>query len=87
MALHLTRTSDTRSYHVESSPVELRAFFAALGFPHVPGNPSALYTDRWTHGDGRDRTVLLFFEDSMRLSLLGPAIDLVDELADEQVTA
>lgn len=77
----LHATADSRSYDVLCSPDELRALFHQFGFKHFRGRPGSIYTDRWEHGEGLTKTVLIFFEDSKHLSLLGPAIKAVEELA------
>jgi hypothetical protein len=84
----LHRNADPRSYTVLSSADEIRALFAIFGFKHYPGNVSSIYSDRWTHDGPQGRTVLVYFADSARLSLLGPAVPALDALvADEAVTA
>jgi len=79
------RKSADRSYDVLASADELRELFRLLGFKHLSGSPSSIFSDRWTHDSPQGRTALVYFEDMRRLVLLGPPVPQVDALAESGV--
>ena len=85
MSIPQLHRTDSHTYDVLSTPAELRELFRLLGFKHIAGSPSSIFTDRWVHEGASGRTALIYFDDMRRLVLLGPPVPQVDALAESEI--